>query len=295
MLTRDDKRSFHGKGVPAFVVFSHPNHELAILGLLQRLRPRIVYLTDGGGRKRVSETEEGLASIGLLNQATFLNYAEYTFYDSLLACDYMFFKNISDQVGALLDCYRPAQILCDAVEFYNPIHDLTFAIVRGALQSKDETPVFEVPLAYQKSMRPGDYEIQRLPASRRKDQIETQLTEDELDNKLKARDHIYTSLLNQMGPLISKLSRDHLGLEVVAPAIPSLPKLSGDRILRYEWRAELLRSLGKIQNAITYSQHYAPMASALLNAKGTLSASTAIMSSSASGFGSTIAPPSESR
>ena len=76
MLTRGDKKSFHDDGVPTLVVFSHPNHELAILGLLQRLRPKIVYLTDGGGPKRISETEEGLASVGLLNQATFLNYTE---------------------------------------------------------------------------------------------------------------------------------------------------------------------------------------------------------------------------
>ena len=37
-------------------VFSHPNHELAIFGLLQRLRPRLIYLTDGGGPERVAQT-----------------------------------------------------------------------------------------------------------------------------------------------------------------------------------------------------------------------------------------------
>src|SRR5438132_5557578 len=187
MLTRGDKKSFHDDGVPTLVVFSHPNHELAILGLLQRLRPKIVYLTEGGGPKRISETEEGLASVGLLNQATFLNYTENAFYDSLLASDYMFFKRISDQVGALVNWWRPAQILCDAVEFYNPIHDLTVPIVHRALQSKGELPVFEVPLAYQKSVKPDDYAIQRLPISRRREQIETKLTADELDRKMNAR------------------------------------------------------------------------------------------------------------
>jgi len=264
MLTRGDKKSFHDEGVPTLVVFSHPNHELAILGLLQRLRPQIVYLTDGGGRKRISETEEGLASVGLRNQATFLNYTENAFYDSLLACDHMFFKRISDQVGALVNWWRPAQILCDAVEFYNPIHDLTVPIVHRALPSKDEPPVFEVPMAYQKSRKPDDYAIQRFPFSRRSHQIETKLTEGELDKKMNARDFIYISLVDQMGPLLSELPRDHVGLEVVAPTSSPLPQPSADRFLRYEWRGEFLRERGELDLIITHSKHYLPVASALL-------------------------------
>src|SRR5262245_32431351 len=80
-MTRGVKSHCYVEGARTLAVFSHPNHELAVFGLLQRLRPDIVYLTGGGGPKRIAETEEGLASIGLLEQARFLNYAETEFYD----------------------------------------------------------------------------------------------------------------------------------------------------------------------------------------------------------------------
>ncbi len=36
-------------GIRRLVVLSHPNHEAAIFGIVQRLRPKLVILTDGGG------------------------------------------------------------------------------------------------------------------------------------------------------------------------------------------------------------------------------------------------------
>jgi hypothetical protein len=249
-------------------------HELAVFGLLQRLRPNIIYLTDGGGRKRVSETQEGLKSIGLLNHATFLNYTEEAFYDSLLARDHTFYEEVTDRVFGLLDSMRPTQILCDAVEFYNPVHDLSLPIVQAALRSTDKASVFEVPLVYQKSTKGEEYELQRLPGSRREKQIEIQLTEEELDKKLKARDCIYTSLLDQMGTLLSELPPVHAGLEVVTPASFSLQEPGADRILRYEWRAEFLHNRGEIDSIITYSNHYLPVASALLYSSGLTPEST---------------------
>lgn len=260
---------FNYQGASTLAVFSHPNHELAILGLLQRLRPNIVYLTDGGGWKRVAETQEGLRSVDLLNQATFLNFPEGSFYNSLCARDHSFYKEVADQVFSLVDSWRPTQILCDAVEFYNPVHDLSLPIVRAALRTTANISVFEVPLIYQKSMKAEEYEVQRLPISRREEQIEVHLTEEELDRKISARDHIYTSLGYQMGTLLSQLPREHAGLEVVAPACCPLRKPGTERILRYEWRAEHLRSRGEIDRIITYSQHYLPVASALMNSSST--------------------------
>ena len=46
-----------------------PATQLLRGGLLQRLRPRLVYLTDGGPLERVPATREGLARIGLQDSA----------------------------------------------------------------------------------------------------------------------------------------------------------------------------------------------------------------------------------
>ncbi len=45
----------------SLMIFSHPNHEIAVLGTIARLQPEFLFLTDGGGQDRVDETKEGLA------------------------------------------------------------------------------------------------------------------------------------------------------------------------------------------------------------------------------------------
>jgi hypothetical protein len=59
---------FEDASATRLFVFSHPNHEGAVLGMIQRLRPHLVFLNDGGGERRVSETRAALAQIGLLER-----------------------------------------------------------------------------------------------------------------------------------------------------------------------------------------------------------------------------------
>ena len=187
------------------VLFSHPNHELAIFGLLQRLKPSLVYLTDGGDPDRVAQTRRGLESIGLADRARFLDYPERQFYEALVERDSGFYQQVARRVGRLVRRHPPDEVLCDAIEFYNPVHDLSLPIVRAALGDTGTLPVFEVPLIYQTSASDEVYEVQRWPASRRADQIEIRLSEQELAVKTTARDRIYTSLVTQMGPVVAAL------------------------------------------------------------------------------------------
>ena len=68
------------------MVFSHPNHEVAVLGTIFRLNPHIVYLTDGGADARVAETREALQNFEPAS-VHFLNHTEKSFYDALLGRD----------------------------------------------------------------------------------------------------------------------------------------------------------------------------------------------------------------
>jgi hypothetical protein len=245
------------------VVFSHPNHELAIFGLVQSLRPRLVYLTDGGGEKRVEQTRQGLKSIDLLDHAHFLNYTEKSFYEALLARDLKFYEEVAGQLRTLFQVIRPRRVLCDAIEFYNPVHDMSLPIVRAALHEPSDAEIFEVPLVHQKSTEADTYELQRLPTSRRGEQIEFHLSPQELAAKVRARDQIYTLLVDQMGPILLKPPLTHFALEVIAPACSSIPKPGIENFLRYERRAEILLGHGEIERKITYAEHYLPIATSL--------------------------------
>jgi hypothetical protein len=247
------------------VVFSHPNHELAIFGLLQRWRPSLVYLTDGGGSDRVAETRIGLESIGLLERATFLNHAENLFYRALLDRDVDYLERVSDEVARVIETTRPSRVLCDAVEHYNPVHDLSLPIVLRALRragpTTGDTPVFEVPLIHQVQSAKGEvYAVQR-PAATGPSDVWLELTPDEVAAKRTARSGVYTLLAAQLGPIIGDLSDDHLAREVVIPA--GSPTRHARGVLRYEWRAERLRAEGTIERAITFEEHFLPVASSL--------------------------------
>lgn len=248
---------------PSLIVFSHPNHELAIYGLLQRLRPFLLYLTDGGGRQRLEQTLEGLQRIGLTNNAIFLNHTEQSFYDALLARDSSFFKQVANEVRATIQKLNPGQLFCDAIEFYNPVHDLSLPIVQSALRDLPVRCLFEVPLIYQTADKNETYEVQRFPAARASDQLRVQLTEEQTDAKLRARDGIYSCLVEQMGPVISDLPREHVAMEVWAAARPSPPAPAKDVTLRYERRARMLAERGEIAKQITFKKHYQPVVASL--------------------------------
>jgi hypothetical protein len=260
-----------GRQEPApdtLVVFSHPNHEVAIFGLLQRWRPAILYLTDGGGAGRVAETEQGLRSIGLLDRATFLNRPEASFYRALLDVDHAFFRDVADRVAEAVDRWQPRRVLCDAVEYYNPVHDLSLPlVVRGLAASthggRGGVEVFEIPLIRQvPSGGREEYAVQRPTPSRAGSQMRVTLTAEELAAKLAARDQVYTILAAQLGPLVCDLPDDHLRTETLVPAVLS-SEVAGEYALRYEWRAAVLRRQGAVERAITHAGHFLPVAHAL--------------------------------
>jgi hypothetical protein len=98
---------FESKSAVRLNVFSHPNHEFALFGMEQRLKPHFVYLTDGGGENRVQQTFDGLRGMGLLQQAHFLNHPERVFYDRLLEVDTAFFVGVAEQLRQIIDQIKP--------------------------------------------------------------------------------------------------------------------------------------------------------------------------------------------
>lgn len=241
------------------MVFSHPNHELAVFGFMQRVRPWILYLTDGGGSTRVEQTQRGLSEIGLLDKATFLNHPEASFYQALVNRDVNFFRRVSMQIRKIAARLHPAYVLCDAIEFYNPVHDLSLPLVKTALGAAAK--IFEIPLIYQIPAATERYAIQRMPSSRQKDCLTLQLTEEELRRKRQGRDTIYTVLLRDMGQLLRADFSRYARSECFVPAERDvgLPTISAERVLRYEWRAELLKAQKAIRTAITYRKNYLPV------------------------------------
>ena len=249
--------------IKRLMIFGHPAHELALFGFLQRFRPQIVIITDGGGEERIRQSRTGLESIGL--EATYLKFAENDFYAALLRRDIPFFEAVSDSLSLEIAASQPDQIFCDAVEFYNPVHDITLPLVLRAAAAASRAEVFEVPLVYQTLAAGEHYEIQRMPPESARRPFGYYLTLQELRAKIHARDQIYLSLRDQAGPEFSAATAERLAIEETAPASDPFawPHATG-RELRYEWRARLLRQQGVIDEIITRAGHFIPTVQGVL-------------------------------
>ncbi|MEA2562341.1 MAG: hypothetical protein QOH06_3845 [Acidobacteriota bacterium] len=247
--------------VPRLIVTGHPNHELAIFGLVQRLRPRLLFLTDGGGEERVAESRRALASLGLLDNAHFLGWTEKRLYQALLGLDMAVFSELVDQVRSEIVACAAQQILCESVELYNPLHDVTLPIVQAAVRGLPGVEIIEFPLIAQ-IPGPGEhYRVQRLPEAR--EGATLRLTAEELALKIAARNDYYGCLRRQLGAVLDELDGEHLAVEQFAPALDELPTPGLQHLLRYEWRARLLQEHGEIDRVITYRDHFLPLAVAL--------------------------------
>ncbi len=247
----------------SLIVTAHPNHELAVLGFVQRAEPFLLFLTDGGHPRRVAETESALADLGLLDRACFLGWPESRLYEALLAGEREPFAELTRQIGAAIDRCAPLQVLAEAVELYNPLHDVTTPLVRAALAARPGIHAFEFPLIAQSRRAPEEYRLQRLPEARRDERIELRLSARELAIKLHARRERYAFLREQMGPVLETAPDEHFGIEEFAPMRATLPAPGDDLVLRYEWRARRLQDAGAVREVITYADHFLPFVRAL--------------------------------
>ncbi len=244
---------------PAAFVFSHPNHEVAALGMITRLQPStIVYITDGGGEHRVNETKAVLSQIGLAGSAVFMNRSEDSFYNAILNLDCEYFQVISNFIKQLFGSNHDPSVFCDAVEFYNPVHDMTVPIVKSLGFS---SAIFEIPLAYENSN--GDVFLQKPPEDADIDPIGITLTKDECELKRDVLQKQYHSLGRQIGrlieadPTLTKVEwfiRDRLW-----PIFPA-----DGQAIRYDARGAKLVSESVYDRAITYSGNYVPLISRFL-------------------------------
>jgi hypothetical protein len=244
----------------AVFVFSHPNHEVSVLGMICRKRPHIIFLTDGGGERRVQETMRGLSRFLPSGHLHFLDRTEESLYRALVNRDDQFYCRLASDVGVVLQALQPQEAYCDAVEFYNPVHDMALPVVRIASRELGDVALFEGPLVYEKASEPSSVELQRVPPSLADRANFVHLTEHELRRKTDVlSDGTYGALMSQLGPLISDALPTRGQIECYLKARDRLPAPEPDQLLRYDVRGRLLQATGDVRSGISYREHYVPM------------------------------------
>ena len=118
------------------LVICHPGHELRVLGWLAHVKPTVFVLTDGSGstmQSRLPSTtrliEESQSSIGSI----YGRFTDRELYDAILNHRHDVFVQLAREMAAefeRLDCHT---VVCDAIEGYNPGHDICGYTVDAAI------------------------------------------------------------------------------------------------------------------------------------------------------------------
>ena len=120
---------------PAILVAAHPGHELRVHGWLELARPEVWVLTDGAGRGqrgRLDSTARVLARAGATAGPVFGAFSDRQGYAMLLAGDVAPAADIVGRLAARLEERPDAYVVADALEGFNPVHDLCRVLVESA-------------------------------------------------------------------------------------------------------------------------------------------------------------------
>lgn len=124
------------EGATALII-AHPGHELRVHGWMERTRPEVFVLTDGSGhteRSRLASTAEVLRRAGARPGAVFGRFRDRSLYELLLSRDLGALERLARDIAENLVQAGIRCVAADAIEGYNPGHDLCRVVADAAVR-----------------------------------------------------------------------------------------------------------------------------------------------------------------
>lgn len=248
------------------LIVAHPGHELRIVGWVKRMRPVVVALTDGSGhigQPRLEISRRFLQEAGATPCRLYGMSSDREIYSKILEHDHVFFLGLAESIANLLIDQGIEFVAGDAIEGYNPSHDLCRLIIDRAvhLASNELGQViknYAFPLV-------GHPSFEGMPEN----SIMIELSTDELALKLSGA-HRYAEnvggvLVSEIAVSVTNYGEDAFGKEVfrIQNSSVALDNFEQERPY-YELYGEQQVKAGFYLQAIKYREHIAPIARVLL-------------------------------
>jgi len=118
-------------GPTPFLILAHPGHELRLFHWMERMHPRVFLLTDGSGGTGLARTHYSAATIAAAGASAgwlFGWKSDKAWYAALLSGDAAPFTEALDRIEAEAVDLKLQLVVTDAVDGYNPMHDLCEAL-----------------------------------------------------------------------------------------------------------------------------------------------------------------------
>ena len=113
------------------LIAAHPGHELRLFHWMEVHRPVVILLTDGSGSTAAARTRfsaECCHRAGAAPGTVFGTIPDRVWYAAVLAADAAIFVETAAAIIAAAAASPPPLVVSDAVEGYNPMHDLCAAL-----------------------------------------------------------------------------------------------------------------------------------------------------------------------
>jgi len=244
------------------IVVAHPGHELRVHGLLCASRPRLFVLTDGSGRSgasRLAFTTALLEAAGGVAGPIYGRLTDAQAYAAILEGEFHRWIALVEELAAALEEDRIDCVAGDAVEGFNPTHDLCRLLINAAVELvRRRTGAaprnFDFPL----DGPPGPCGESLLPRA-----LTLRLDDDALARKMRAA-RAYTALTGEVDASLRDHREEAFRVECLRPVEYALD-LDGliDDPPFYEIHGERKVAAGHYDRVLRYRQHIVPIAAAL--------------------------------
>lgn len=239
------------------LIVAHPVHTVVAAGLIQQLRPSLLFLTYGdgaGGGAQLAATKEALEIFEQHEAPKILDIHEAEFYERILAGDVAFFLDMQRQIAEWLADRAIRNIITDGYEWYSSTHDVGSLLVQlTAQRMADRLQIHELAIAG------------RLFGPEPVDARVYTLTDEQLERKQTAIDQAFDKLPDLKDELLT-IPEAALKYELICtlekPRDFRFPPEVG-HWTNYDDHGRRRVREGRYRSAVTFAEHVRPIALAL--------------------------------
>lgn len=250
------------KDARAALIIAHPGHELRIHHWLERTCPMTFVLTDGSGhteKSRLDSTTAVLERAGARKGAIYGLLSDRRLYQAILAGEYEMFTQIVVALAENLRHEGVTYVVGDAVEGFNPGHDVCRLLLNAALRHIERTDGIRITnMEY-----PVEGAPDVCPDEDRADALFLELDDAAYERKVRAA-RAYPELAQELARVFSLHNANVFRVECLRPVRYALE--IGSRFSHpclYERYGEKQVAAGIYREVIRFRKHIAPLAAHL--------------------------------
>ena len=243
------------------LVIGHPGHELMVHGWVTATKPIVFVFTDGSGhsnQSRLASTTRLLEHAGARRGHIYGKLTDRESYSAIMNHDFRFFIQVARELSKAFIDERIDYVAGDALEGYNPMHDVCRMTINAAVALARRANGFAVGNLQFSLVNPPTTAHLRSES----DGICLALDDGEFANKMAAASR-YPELASEVDAAVKRTSLTALRFECFSRVSSNGSEQMFQQVPYYELYGEKQVAEGHYKTVLRYKEHIAPLAEVL--------------------------------